>query len=112
MNAEVISLNSGAPTASGITCEPCGRTLEPDWVLYTGRRWMCGQCIESSAYDRGYREALRRLGANDMDVVNAHMPLSSKVLNDIEASLTRKRPACPLHDDPSLDMTGGCTCDA
>ncbi|MGC9536519.1 hypothetical protein [Streptomyces sp. UG1] len=112
MNAEVISLKDGTPTPSGITCSNCARNLEPDWILWTGTRHLCGQCIESNAYDRGYREALRRLGANDADVINAHLPLSAKVLGDIEAHLTRERPTCPLHDDSSLDMAGGCTCDA
>ncbi|MEU9405066.1 hypothetical protein AB0E08_05060 [Streptomyces sp. NPDC048281] len=28
-----------------------------------------------------------------------------------EQQMPTKRPACPLHDDPSLDMSSGCTCD-
>lgn len=67
----VIDLATRTPQADGIACEACLRTLEPDWVLFTGRRWMCGQCLSSEAYDTGFREACRRLGADVTDALGA-----------------------------------------
>jgi hypothetical protein len=67
----VIDLTTRTECSSGIACEACLRTLEADWVVFTGRRWMCGQCLSSEAYDTGFREACRRLGVNVMDAVLA-----------------------------------------
>lgn len=68
----VIDLTTRTETSSGITCEACLRTLEPDWVVFTGRRWLCGQCLSSEAYDTGFREACRRLGVDVSDAINAN----------------------------------------
>lgn len=68
----VIDLTTRTETSSGIACEACLRTLEPDWVVFTGRRWMCGQCLSSEAYDTGFREACRRLGVDVTDAINAN----------------------------------------
>ena len=67
----VIDLTTRTTDTGGITCEVCLRNLEADWVLFTGRRWMCGQCLNSEAYDTGFREACRRLGVDVMDAVLA-----------------------------------------
>lgn len=68
----VIDLTTRTETSAGIACEACLRTLEPDWVVFTGRRWLCGQCLGSEAYDTGFREACRRLGVDVADAINAN----------------------------------------
>lgn len=68
----VIDLTTRTESSSGIACEVCLRTLEADWVIFTGRRWMCGQCLSSEAYGTGFREACRRLGVDVSDAINAH----------------------------------------
>lgn len=68
----VIDLATRTEHSGGITCETCLRTLEPDWVLFTGRRWLCGQCLSSEGYDTGFREACRRLGVDVSDAINAN----------------------------------------
>lgn len=67
----VIDLTTRTEHSDGITCETCKRTLEPDWVVFTGRRWLCGQCLGSESYDTGFREACRRLGVDVVDAVLA-----------------------------------------
>lgn len=67
----VIDISTRVTGSGGIACEACHRTLGADWVLFTGRRWMCGQCLGSEAYDIGFREACKRLGADAMDAVLA-----------------------------------------
>lgn len=67
----VIDLTTRTPHPDGITCEICARNLPADWVLFTGRRWMCGQCLSSEAYDTGFREACSRLRADVTDALSA-----------------------------------------
>lgn len=67
----VIDLATRPESSGGIACETCHRTLEPDWVVFTGRRWMCGQCLTSEAFGIGFREACKRLDVDAMDAVLA-----------------------------------------
>jgi hypothetical protein len=67
----VIDITTRTESSDGIPCEACLRTLEADWVVFTGRRWMCGQCLSSEAYDTGFREACKRLGADVLDAILA-----------------------------------------
>ena len=67
----VVDITARTGHTGSTTCAACHRTLERDWVLFTGRRWMCGQCLSSEAYDVGFREACRRLGADVTTAITA-----------------------------------------
>lgn len=87
----VINMTTRAHHVEGITCEGCGRSLEPDWVLFTGRRWLCGQCLGSEGYDTGFREVCSRLGIDVADAVSARpsKPNPVAALKCVEAELDR-----------------------